>query len=142
MASGRDDDDWAGFRSRERFQDEWDRRQEDLRREDLRHGDLNRDLEDWKRRLEDLLKAGDLHRDGRYGEDLKILRGLSVAEIDAITPGDVSGYISCLKLIHLVEEASRGNMEFSTLRERVLELGAVAVEIAKKVPPLAAKLAL
>ena len=77
---------------------------------------------------------------GLYGEDLKRLSGLSEAEIDEITPGDTTDIETYRKLMAVVEEASRRNVEVAALRERVLALGAVAIEIVKKVPPMAARL--
>jgi hypothetical protein len=73
--------------------------------------------------------------EGLYKHELTELMGLSKSEIDAITPGttDVEIYD---ELITLVKEASRVNLSQVQLRQRIEELGEVAIKIAEKVPAL------
>ena len=74
---------------------------------------------------------------GEYKNELQTLMGLSKSEIDAITPGttDIEKYDA---LITLVKEASRANLAQAQLKQRIEELGAVAMKIAEKVPRLLA----
>lgn len=73
---------------------------------------------------------------GKYKEEIKGLQGLSREEIDSITPGTTDTEIY-LKLIALVQEASKENFKKAELLEDIKELGDVAIKIAKKVPSLA-----
>ncbi len=74
---------------------------------------------------------------GEYKDELQALMGLSKPEIDAITPGttDIETYDA---LITIVKEASRVNLAQAELKQRIEELGAVAIKIAEKVPGLLA----
>lgn len=75
--------------------------------------------------------------EGEYKAELQALMGLSKSEIDAITPGitDIETYDA---LITIVKEASRVNLSQAQLKQRIEDLGAVAIKIAKKVPSLLA----
>lgn len=73
--------------------------------------------------------------EGEYKDELQALMGLSKAEIDAITPGttDLETYDA---LLTVVKEASRANLAQAELKQRIEELGEVALKIAEKVPGL------
>ncbi len=73
---------------------------------------------------------------GKYRKEIEALSGLSLAELAAIIPKttDLRVYNA---LIAVVEEASRVNLVQADLRNRIEELGEVAVAIARKVPGLA-----
>ena len=69
---------------------------------------------------------------GKYATEINALAGLSKEEIDAITPDgtDLAVYAT---LMDVVKDASRKNLRQADLKQRIRELGEVAVEIAKKV---------
>lgn len=73
--------------------------------------------------------------EGKYKTELAALMGLSRDEIDAITPTttDIETYD---KLITIVKEASRVNLSQAQLKQRIEELGDIAIKIAEKVPAL------
>jgi hypothetical protein len=72
---------------------------------------------------------------GTYKKELDELQGLSRAEIDAITT-DTSGLEIYAQLIEIVKEASASNESNAVLKEQIVELGAAAIKIAKKVPSI------
>lgn len=76
---------------------------------------------------------------GKYKKELDGLLGISREEIDAITPGRTTDIETYAKLIAVVKEASRRNIAQAELKARIQELGEIALKIAAKVPPLAAK---
>lgn len=87
---------------------------------------------------ERLLKRAESNRkifDGKYGKEVKKLLGLSIEEVNKITPGttDIETYNL---LIDIIKEASASNIEQAELKKRIEELGAVAVSIAKQIPEL------
>ena len=73
---------------------------------------------------------------GEYKQEIEGLLGLSREEIDKITPGttDLETYD---KLIAVVRRASANNISQAELKNRIIELGEVAVSIAKRVSKLA-----
>ncbi len=73
---------------------------------------------------------------GLYKNEIDKLLELSKAEIDLITPGDTDMEIYA-QLIEVVKEASFTNESNAELKEQIVELGEIAVKIAKKVPSLA-----
>jgi len=75
--------------------------------------------------------------EGKYSEQLNGLLGLSKEEIDLITP-DMTDLEIYANLISLVKEATKSNLNQAQLIKQIKDLGDVAVEIAKKVPTLAA----
>lgn len=95
--------------------------------------------EAYRRRVREAFKAADQAFRGRYAAQLDELLGLSREELGAIMPGsaDSEAYD---KLIAVVREASRLNVEQAELVARVRALGEVGVQIARKVPSLAALL--
>ncbi len=78
---------------------------------------------------------------GKYKDALNDLSGLSKDEIDAISLGDID-LQKYDELISVVKEASRVNLQQAELKNQIIKLGGVAVEVAKRVPKLAAILAL
>ena len=74
--------------------------------------------------------------EGLYKEELEGLLGLSREELDKIIPGrtDVETYD---KLITVVKKASAANISQAVLKDRIVELGGIAVSIAKRVAKLA-----
>ena len=93
--------------------------------------------ENFRRKVRESLKTSEATFRGAYANELKGLLGLSKEEIDAITPGtsDIETYD---KLISVVKAASQSNIDQANLRESIVELGDIAVRIAKKIPSLAA----
>ncbi len=73
---------------------------------------------------------------GLYKNEIDKLHELSKEEIDLITPDNTDMEIYA-QLIEVVKEASSTNESQAALKEQVLELGEIAVEIAKKIPSLA-----
>lgn len=98
------------------------------------------DLDAFRRDLRNDLKKGREAFDGKYGDQLNELMGLSKEEIDAITPDgtDLEEYD---RLIAVVKQASRHNLTQAQLRANIKALGDVAVTIAKKSAKLATLLA-
>ena len=95
------------------------------------------DIEEFKRRLREKMIENREAFEGQYKNEINGLMGLSKSEIDAITP-DVTDLEIYDQVISVVKEASRVNLAQAQLKARIEELGNVAVEIAKKVPSLAA----
>jgi len=73
---------------------------------------------------------------GSYKNEIDKLLELSKKEIDLIIPGNADMEIYA-QLIEVVKEASSTNESQAALKEQVLELGEIAVKIAKKIPSLA-----
>lgn len=74
--------------------------------------------------------------EGKYGEELQSLLGLSKEQLEEISPQVESTEVYA-HLIAVVRNASARNLSIAQLRSRIRALGEVAVEIAKKVPGLA-----
>ena len=91
--------------------------------------------ESYKERLERRIKENRLAFNGKYKDHLNSLLGLSKEEIDAIVPGthDMEMYD---QLITVVKQASVANLEQAELKNRIQDLGAVALKIAAKIPGL------
>lgn len=89
----------------------------------------------FKRSVKKRFKEIDDELRGRHKKHLDALLGMSKADIDAITP-DTTDLDTYNKLIAVVTEATRKNVAIADLRETIRDMGAVAVEIAKKVPGL------
>jgi hypothetical protein len=94
-------------------------------------------VEEWRKRVRQALKNADASFRGEYASELKDLLGLSQEEIDRLTP-DATDLAVYHQLITVVEEASRSNVSQAQLRSQIKGLGAMAVQIAKKVTGLAA----
>lgn len=95
------------------------------------------DLGAFEKDLDETLARGREAFEGLYKDELNALAGLSRAEIDAITP-DTTDLQKYDELITVVKEASRVNLAQANLKRQIEKLGSVAVDIAKKVPSLAA----
>ena len=95
------------------------------------------DIEEFKRKLREKMAENRKAFEGEYKDQINGLMGLSKAEIDAIT-NDNSDMEIYDQLITVVKEASRVNLSQAQLKQRIEELGAVALKIAEKVPSLAA----
>lgn len=94
----------------------------------------------FRKRVRAAMKRADEEFRGQYSEEIKGLLGLSKEEIDEITP-DSTDITTYNDLITVVKEASRVNLEQAELIKRIRALGDIAVNIAKRVPKLAAILA-
>jgi hypothetical protein len=88
-------------------------------------------------RFDDLFADADAAFNGRYKKELNQLMGLSKEDIDAITPETTDLKIYAV-LVKVVEKASKDNLSQAQLVENIKSMGNVAVQIAKKVPGLAA----
>ena len=95
------------------------------------------DIEAYRKKLKERAKANRLAFEGQYREEIKELLGLSREELDQITP-DTTDIETYDQLITVVKEASAANLAQAELKNHILELGEVAVSIAKRVPSLAA----
>lgn len=73
---------------------------------------------------------------GAYKEEIEGLLSLSKEEIDKITP-DTTDLEIYDKLIAVVRRASSNNISQAELKNRIIELGEVAVSISKRVTKLA-----
>ena len=95
------------------------------------------DLEGFESDLDATLENSRKAFKGKYKNELNALAGLSKEEIDTITPGitDLQKYD---ELITVVKEASRVNLEQAALKDQIVKLGDIAVNIANRVPSLAA----
>ena len=93
----------------------------------------------FRRRVRTSFERADEAFRGQYAEEIQGLLGLSEADIDKITPGNVD-LQTYHRLIEVVKEASRVNVAQAELKRQIEALGEVAVQIAKKVPKLAALL--
>lgn len=87
--------------------------------------------------LEVTLANGRKAFEGKYKQQLNDLQGLSRAQIDEIVPGieDLQKYD---ELITVVKAASAVNLKQAELKAQIEKLGAIGIEIAKRVPTLAA----
>jgi len=90
-------------------------------------------------RFDDLFAEADAAFNGRYKNELNQLVGLSKEEIDSVTPETTDLKVYAV-LVKVVEKASKDNLSQAQLVENIKALGQVAVQIAKKVPQLAALL--
>lgn len=78
---------------------------------------------------------------GLYKNEIDKLHELSKEEIDLITPGNMDMDMEIYaQLIEVVKEASSANESQAALKEQIIELGVIAVTIAKKIPSLRALL--
>lgn len=94
------------------------------------HAEFRRDVREALRRSREAFE-------GEYREQLDELLSLSRADIDELTP-DATDLETYDRIIAIVREASRHNVAQAELRARLAELGAVGLEIVRKVPSLAA----
>ncbi len=94
------------------------------------------DIDAYRKRLQERARANRLAFEGQYREEIEGLLGLSRTELDQITP-DTTDLEIYDQLITVVKEASASNIAQAELKSRVMELGGVAISIAKNVPKLA-----
>jgi len=95
------------------------------------------DLDAFEADLDATLERGRQAFKGKYKRELDDLAGLSREEIGAMTP-DMTDLQKYDELIAVVKEASRVNLAQAHLKQQIEKLGSVAIEIAKRVPSLAA----
>ena len=93
-------------------------------------------LEEFRAKLQEKLKENRESFEGTYKSEINELLGLSRDEIDSITP-DTTDLLVYSQLIEVVKEASRLNVSQAELKERITDLGDVAIKIAKKIPSIA-----
>jgi hypothetical protein len=91
--------------------------------------------EEYRKKLKERAKRNRDAFMGQYGDELNALLGLSKEEIDKITP-DTTDLEVYAQLISVVKEASADNVDQGELKDRIMELGKVGVEIAKRIPAL------
>lgn len=94
------------------------------------------DMDAYRKKLEERAKMNRLAFEGQYREEIEGLLGLSREELDRITP-DKSDLEIYDQLITVVKEASAANIAQAELKTQIMELGEVAVSIAKRVSKLA-----
>ena len=92
-------------------------------------------IEEYREKLKERARVNREAFKGKYKAQLTALMGLSKEEIDKITPGttDLETYA---QLISIVKEASADNIDQAELKNRIMELGEIGVEIAKRIPAL------
>lgn len=100
---------------------------------------MSTELEAFRAALRKSLERNREAFEGLYKDELNDLLGLSREEINEITP-DLTDLEVYDKLIAVVKEASRKNIMQAQLKAQIEELGNIAIEVAKKVPSLAALL--
>lgn len=91
--------------------------------------------EELERELREILARNREAFKGMYKDEINDLLGISREEIDAITP-DTTDLETYDALIAVVKEASRRNLAQAQLKDRIQQLGDVAVKIAGRVPGL------
>ncbi|PHR74231.1 MAG: hypothetical protein COA66_00110 [Arcobacter sp.] len=94
------------------------------------------DIEEYKRKLRKKMLENREEFEGKYSNELNGLMGLSKAKIDEITPDNTDSEIY-EQLITVVKEASSANLSQAQLKDRIIELGNIAIKISKKVPSIA-----
>ena len=92
-------------------------------------------VEEYRKKLKERAKRNRDAFMGQYRDELNALLGLSKEEIDKITP-DTTDLEVYAQLISVVKEASADNIDQAELKDRIMELGRVGVEIAKRIPAL------
>jgi hypothetical protein len=91
------------------------------------------DMNAFRRKLQERAEANRQAFNGIYKEEINGLLGLSRKEIDQITP-DTTDLETYDQLITVVKEASSANIPQAELKNRITELGEVAIAIAKRIP--------
>jgi len=92
-------------------------------------------VEEYREKLKERAKRNREAFMGRYRDELNALLGLSKEDIDKITP-DTTDLEIYSQLISIVKEASADNIDQAELKNLIIELGKVGVEIAKRIPAL------
>lgn len=91
-----------------------------------------------KNRFDALFGEADVAFSGDYKNQLNDLLGLSKNEIEEATPDGITDMSVYNKLIDVVKHASKNNISQADLITNIKSLGEIAMNIAKKVPALAA----
>ena len=94
------------------------------------------DIEAFRKKLKKRAEENRIAFEGQYKDEINGLLGLSREEIDSITP-DTTDLEVYDQLITVVKEASAANISQAELKERIMELGEVAISISKHVSKLA-----
>jgi hypothetical protein len=94
------------------------------------------DIAAFRRSLKASLKRNEETFEGLYADQLNELLGLSADELADVVP-DTADQRTYADLISVVKEASRKNIAQAELKTQIENLGAVAINIAKKVQGLA-----
>ena len=102
--------------------------------------DFDFDLGGFEEDLKNTLADGQKAFKGQYKDEINALMGLSREEVDALVPGteDLAVYAA---LISVVKDASAKNLAQAELKNRIAQLGEMAISISKRVPSLAAMFA-
>jgi hypothetical protein len=90
-------------------------------------------------RFSESFASADAAFNGMYGAELKLLKGLSKEEINAIVPASNSMQ-TYQALVEIVEKASKDNLAQAQLISKIKDLGTSAIKLAKKIPGWAALL--
>ncbi len=93
-------------------------------------------IEEYRKKLRERAEENRKAFDGIYKDEINGLLGLSKEEIGSIT-SDTTDLEVYDQLITAVKDASAANIDQTELKSRIMELGEVAVEIAKKSAKLA-----
>lgn len=91
--------------------------------------------EEYRKKLQERARVNRDAFKGAYKDELTALMGLSKEEINQITP-DTEDLEVYAQLISVVKEASADNISQAELKANIMALGAVGIEIAKKIPAL------
>ncbi len=94
------------------------------------------DREAYRRKLRERALENRKAFEGEYKTEIQGLLGLSREELDDITP-DTADLEVYDQLITVVKEASASNIAQAELKSQIMELGNIAITIAKRVPSLA-----
>lgn len=94
------------------------------------------DIDEYRKKLEERAKENRIAFEGKYKKEIESLLGLSREEINRITPGttDLQKYDA---LITVVKEASANNISQAELKNNIMQLGNIAIDIAKRIPEIA-----
>ena len=89
-------------------------------------------------RFDDLFSEADAAFSGVFKNQLNDLMGMSKSEIEAASPNNTTDMATYSKLIDVVKHASKNNISQADLITNIKSLGETAINIAKKVPTIAA----
>ena len=92
-------------------------------------------IEEYRKKLAERARVNREAFKGKYKDALNELLGLSKTDIDAITP-DTTDLETYAQLISIVKESSADNIDQAELKNRIVALGEVGLEIAKRIPAL------
>jgi hypothetical protein len=93
------------------------------------------DITAFRKKLQERAEANRQAFNGVFREEIEQLLGLSREEIDQIRP-DATDLETYDQLITVVKEASSANISQAELKDRITELGEVAIKIARRIPKL------